>query len=711
MGALIRLLLGVLGLLVVVVVGAMLYLTLVLDPNDFRDDIERLAAEQGVPLQIGGDIRWQWFPVFGLSVEGVKVEAGKEPLLDAQRLAASVALVPLLQKQVSIEAIELVGVQINAWTDAQGRGNWELLSQQQVNSGSASSAAPDSQSTGSTISSTSAASDTASPVDLSVATLRVTDGQLSYRDEASGSRVQVSDLDLTVGGFDLSGALFELKQSATLHLDGQPPLQVRSHGQLGFNLAQQQLQLKGMGLSLVANQLPLTLQLDGNVALEPLTAQLDVALEPVHLGQWLTQFGVALPEMSAADALARVSLESQVSGQAGAWNLNNLIVKLDQTSFTGHAGVDAQGRLSVALNGDRLNLDRYLPVPAADVAQAKAAQTSSPSTNTAQTNTAQARTTKPSAESENALLMSDEPLQLSALRDLSAQLSFNLDHMIAKELQFSELVFKVDAHDGVLKLQKLAGQVVDGQFDLQGQLDARQAAAQLNLNGDLKGLELKPLLATLAEEERLVGKASGDLTLNTTGNSLRQLQNRMDAKLQLQADTLVFNSIDIERNACELAALVNREAVPQLTWKGHTELQAVTAALALKGTELKIQSLRAGVENLALKADGKLDYLSGKFDVPLSIAFTGEADRSRKCQIRDRWRNRDLPLRCKGNLEDVSAKSCGIDSKRINKLLEDEAKDQLKDKLQDKLLEKLGGDSDDKNDAVKGLLNNLFKKD
>ena len=93
----------------------------------------------------------------------------------------------------------------------------------------------------------------------------------------------------------------------------------------------------------------------------------------------------------------------------------------------------------------------------------------------------------------------------------------------------------------------------------------------------------------------------------------------------------------------------------------------------------------------------------------------GEASPERACQVRDRWRNHDLPLRCQGSLDTVSAGSCGIDSKRINELLATEAKSQLQEKLQEKLQKELNkepkdGDAD-KNEAVKSLLKGLLNKD
>ncbi|MBU3068774.1 AsmA family protein [Aestuariicella sp. G3-2] len=704
MGSLLRVIAGIVGLAIVLVIGAVLYLTMVLDPNDYRDDIERLAAKQGVPLEINGDLSWQWFPTLGLSVEGVKVMTGDEALLDAERLAAAVAVMPLFSGNVSIEALEFSGVQVNVWKDKQGRGNWELLQQAEA-AGAADKKAKETASTPATDSTAAKGDAAASPVALVIERLRLENAQLVYRDLAAGSRIELSDLNLSVDGFDLAGQPFDLKQSAVLKLDGQQPLEISSEGQLGFNLEKQHLTMSGLQLEVAANKTPMTLELSGDVALETLAAQLDLALQPVNLAKWLTQFGIELPEMSAADALSKVSLSSKIVGDDGAWKLNNLSLKLDDTTFAGHAGMSKNGALELVLNGDKLDLDRYLPVPQEEVAEAKQQQAASAGS--------KGTATSPGA---NPLIMSDEPLDLSALKDIDATAAITLAQMTAKQLDFTDLAFKLKAKGGLVNLQTVSATLDKGKFNLNGSLDARQKASKVALKGDLTNLELKPLLVLFMDEERLSGSAGGDLTLNTQGQSLRQWQQAAKANLNLKAAELTFSGVDIERNACQLAALVNGKPSPELQWKGLTTLQDVSSTLVLNGEVLTIQSLSAGVENLGVKANGTLNYVTGKFDVPVSVAFVGEADPNRDCQIRDRWRNKDLPLRCKGSLDTVSAGSCGIDSKRINALLADEAKGELKDKLQEKLQEKLNkssddGETDSREEAVKSLLKGLFNKE
>lgn len=40
-----------------------IYITVAVDPNQYRDDIEAIADQNGVELSLNGDIEWQFLPL------------------------------------------------------------------------------------------------------------------------------------------------------------------------------------------------------------------------------------------------------------------------------------------------------------------------------------------------------------------------------------------------------------------------------------------------------------------------------------------------------------------------------------------------------------------------------------------------------------------------------------------------------------------------
>lgn len=697
-----RTIIAVLGLVLALIVCAVLYLTLVLDPNDFKGDIERLAKAQGLPLSIHGDLSWRWFPQLGLSVEGVEVGAGREVLLRAERMATDVAIEPLFSGQVSIAALEFQGVQVNLHKNAQGVGNWEAL--QSAAAGDTAGKAPTVGPASTAPSATGP--DAATPVSLVVEQLRLSDTQVVYRDDTQSSTITLDALSLSIDGLDITGKPFQWQQSAMVRMSGQPDLLLRSNGTVAVDLNSQQVVLDTMAVSVSVNDTPLKLSLAGELSLDDLAAKIQLNMARLNLAQWLTQWGLSLPEMSAADALSNVAFAARINGDPSLWRLDDITLNVDDSSFAGHASLAESGALALVLNGDRLDADRYLPMakPEASsaVAAPKAGANSAPS----------GKSSAPSV-SLAAAKLSDEPVDLSALRDLDASLVLTLSQLVLQELPLEDVALNVTAKSGVVTVSKLTAAIVPakdsarGLLDLTASVDARRDDAKITAKAKLTNLALKPLLDRTADDNHLSGIADASVSMTTKGRSLYDWQQQLNADVALQAQQLIMAELDIERSACELAALVNRKPSPALDWKGHTQLDDVSAKLRVKGERVLLDSVSAGVENLQVKARGELNYVTGRFEVPLDVAFVGAADTKRDCQVRDRWRNRDLPLRCEGTLDTVSARTCLPDRKRIDDLLRDELGDEASEKLKEKLQEKLG---DEDAQAVEQLLRGLFKR-
>lgn len=696
-----RWLVRLMGLIILLIAAVAIYLTQLLDPNDYRADIEQLATDQGLELRLEGDLSWTFWPRLGLSLEQISVGEPSQPLLEARQLSAAVAIAPLLNQQIVIESIALDGATIDLVRDRQGRGNWENLAGDlsrkavSVNQPAASLSPPPEPAV--------VDGDKApAAMVLQVASVSVSNVNLQFKDQRSGSEFKLSEMNLNVQDFNLTGQPFHWQQASQLDLPGRPRLGVDTEGSAEWDLHAQQVQLLESQVTLRANQAALALGLKGQIDLDSSSVDLQTDIAPLNLQQWLTQWQVTLPTMSAADALNRVSASARLSGDAGLWQLQDLSLLLDHTQLLGHGSVSDTGALTLVLNADRLDVDRYMPMPPpATAVKSKASSISAAA--------AVKRSPARSATQQQRVVpkLSAEPLELAPLRELRADVSLSVDSLTVKQLSFEAVMLKLTAAEGVVQLQRLLAKQGKGAFKASGQLDARRDAAQLRLDTDLSDIDLKPLLTSLATETRLSGAVTGTLNLVAEGDSLRAWQQQLHGQLKLSTQALTIAEMDIERSACELAALVNRKPAPALSWKGQTQFDQLAAAIQVRGERLRFQSVSAEVENLRVKATGSLDLSDGRFDVPMDVAFVGQADTERACQVRDRWRNRDLPLRCEDRLATVSASSCGPDRDRLNDLLSDEVKVQASDKLKEKLQDKLGKEQ---GEAVEQLLRGLFKR-
>jgi hypothetical protein len=138
--------------------------------------------------------------------------------------------------------------------------------------------------------------------------------------------------------------------------------------------------------------------------------------------------------------------------------------------------------------------------------------------------------------------------------------------------------------------------------------------------------------------------------------------------------------------------------------------------------KIVLNSLNADVQKLHASSYGEIDLASGDFKFPLDVKLAEFASGLEGCvSVDEKWRNRMVPLRCKGNLASIGAKTCLPDGPRITEALKDKAKAQVQESV-DKATEKVGAkaeeeakrlldkhvnkeDSEKLKDSIKGLLN------
>ncbi|MGJ8687335.1 MAG: AsmA family protein, partial [Spongiibacteraceae bacterium] len=108
-----------------ITLGVLIYLV---DPNIFKADIEKLAAEQGMSLDISGPLSWKLYPdiqILGSNIILASPTTSAKPLMRLEKAMLVVALKPLLKKQLAIKGLRFDGVDISLRVDENGRGNWQ----------------------------------------------------------------------------------------------------------------------------------------------------------------------------------------------------------------------------------------------------------------------------------------------------------------------------------------------------------------------------------------------------------------------------------------------------------------------------------------------------------------------------------------------------------------------------------------------------------
>ena len=660
--------------------GAVAWLLTGLDINQYKPQLEQMAAKQGISLKLDGDIGWQLWPNIALELEGVQLAPlpqPDQPLVRADKVAVGVAVMPLLKRRIEAKEIVLLGPQIDLTVDEKGRGNWELLSDaMEAQKKQAAEQPPKLEVPG------EAEKQGGQQLSLALEKLRIEDGRLSYKDASNKTEYSVDQLHVSADNLVPGGEPGKVEASAQISGTAlKQPVKLDLDSSLALDEGLNGLRLQPLQFTLSSGEAKAKMNLRGHVrrtaADKPWQVQMNVNADVQPLRPWLAVTGTELVTQS-GDALKRFELTTSIEGTQNKLDLTPLQLTLDDTTFAGNAQLrngDMPG-LDLTLRGSNLVLDDYLPPPAPEAE--------------AQTDAAAAAPAKPT------------PLPLTAMRGFTANLDISLQQLKALDLQADSPQLQLNVDNGLYRLQKLSADLYGGELNSNGQFNARGQSAQAELSGGLAGVEISKVQEALFPSDRV--KISGRTNVNwaarTSGSDTQQLQDKLRAAVQVSSDQLSLAPFNLEKGMCQLVSYAEKTPLPEREWPSSTRLQDLRANITIEGKKVKVQEVLAGVENIALTGDGTVDLDKADFDFALGLALVGERTSADGCSVKnDRWRNRPLPLRCKDSFADAGATSCKPDSRRLDDLLRDELKYKAEKKYGGKVKEKV----EDLKDKLKGL--------
>ena len=173
------------GVLLLLLLAAGAIVKATFDPNDYKDDIIRLVQEQHHrTLAIPGTIRLMLYPRIGANLGRVTLserDSGAEfAAIDSARF--SVALLPLLQRQIVIDRIDVRGMRAAVVRNADGSMNTGDLT---------GAAAPNSAD--------QPKADRTGAIRLAIDSVRLDNARLSFDDRKTGRTLELSHLNIDSG--------------------------------------------------------------------------------------------------------------------------------------------------------------------------------------------------------------------------------------------------------------------------------------------------------------------------------------------------------------------------------------------------------------------------------------------------------------------------------------------------------------------------------
>lgn len=713
------------ALLALIVVAVVLVVVFV-DPNDYRDDIAAIVErETGRQLTLSGDLKLSVFPWLALQTGAASLSEapgfGDEPFVSIERARLSARLWPLLRGRLEIGTVELHGARIRLITDERGRENWADLRERTASQPETAESSSTSFQTlaGIEIRESSIAMEnrqtqtrrvvrdfnlesgrfqSGEPFPLQLGFVLEEGNALSFKvhvestatADLGGNRHRLDDpeIEVTVSGqgyppegipvqvrarsvsLDIGQELYQLDGlmlKTTWKGDGFPaagvPVQVQA-SQVVANLATQVADLPELQVELAGARI--TGALHGEEILDSPRLGGPLRLAPVSLREWLPKLGVAVPTTTDPAVLGSLSFASTVAVSGDTAMLNDVELKLDDTTAKGSLGLASieNEALRFDLDVDRIDVDRYLePAPAEAAAKTKEAKEKSP----------------------------PAEIPVDTLRNLNARGELRIGEAIFAGVKFTKLRLGVNARDGKVRLHPSEASMYGGTYRGDIGIDAAGDVARISLDEQVNGIQFAPLFKDLFDSQRFSGRGTATIKATGSGRNTDDLLRTLDGNVSFNVADGALEGTDLWYEIRRARAVLRQQAVPERAGPARTTFDTLQGSGVLKNGVLTNDDLAIASQYLRIGGKGTIDVPKSTLDYKL-IATVLKIPRegADPAQLQDLV-DAEIPITVTGTFDDP----------KVRPDLEGYAKGRVKEELkkqEDKLKEKLG-------DKLKDLFN------
>lgn len=582
------------GVLLALVVAGVAFIASRFDAPRIKSELTRAVQEKKQrTLKIDGELELAFWPNVGVKLGKLSLSEHRsdQPFATIDAARVSVALLPLLSKQVVVDTVAVSGVKATVIKRKDGTLNIDdLLSKDETES---------------------------APIQADIAGIRLADVALTWRDEQQGSTTTVSGLDLTTGklridtgrqayeahvvALNARGKLdadsFEVRLDAprlafapegaggddlllTAKLAGAQrsvDARLRLSGIAGkegtFKVAKASLALDakaGETALKAALESPLTAEFDAardrrRVALEKLAGNVEVA----HPQMPMKQVTLPLAGHLAAD-LARPSAEVALTTR---FDESKIALRVDVDKFSPLA-------LGFDVDIDRLNLDRYLPPEPAGAGEKKA----------------------------------EDKLDFSALKGLKLDGAIKVGSLQAANVKATNVKLQIKAAGGRLEVAPHSARLYDG--TLEGRLALDADGNRLALKENLSGVNIQPLMKDFADKDLIAGRGDIALDVTTRGDSVAAMKQALAGTAAVALKDGALKGIDLARAFRELKAKVSsrQDAEQQASRSEKTDFSKLAASFRIAKGVARNDDLAAKSPFLRLAGRGDIDIGNGRLD-------------------------------------------------------------------------------------------------
>lgn len=685
-------LLKVLAGLVLIIIVAVVAISIIFDPNDYKPQIQELAKEKAsIDLQINGDIGWSIFPTLGLQLMQVDAKTLEgEPLASLKSAQVAVNIPALLAGKVKMNGITVDGLDLTIKSSSDSA----KAKEEEKDSGDSEK----------------------NELALDIGNVVLKDANIRYEDTKTGQTIIIRNFNFNgdnVSSSETFPASMKFNLEVLQDKKNTVALTTKLSTEILLDTVEQVYELIGLDMTVeikheALGDKPQAINLKGNliadlkadkasvsdfvIALANLSVKtnldiLNMSKSPQFKGDitipafdakaLMATLNMPAIETQNDKALTAISLYTKVAGPANVLALEDLTLQLDSTEFKGQLSYNlSSGAQRIKLAGNSINVDDYLP-PATDK--------------------------KPEADPEKSgeRYPKTPLLPVDTLKDLNINADIALSKLMASGLTIENLKLLLNAKSGLINVSKVSGDLYSGSFDNSVVIDARKTPLTMSVKKDISNIKLGGLLKDLTKQEYLRGVYNMKGAYQMEGNSIYDIVHTLDGNMSMSLKDGRIEGVNLVDKLCSgIMTLKGKKPDPSAA-VSYTEFSNLSTSADIVNGLVTNKDLKAALVGVNMSGAGQVNLPAETLDYGLSLTVLQELT-GPNCQIDGKLHNISLPLRCKGGFDDAPTSMCGLDKDGMKKVLTDlggaelkakaDAKvDAVKEKAQDKVKDKLKG--------------------
>lgn len=365
--------------------------------------------------------------------------------------------------------------------------------------------------------------------------------------------------------------------------------------------------------------------------------------------------------------LELVEIKTDLSASTNHVMAKNLAITLDQSTLSGHVGVNNFDRPAIdfKLTLDEIDADRYLPPAQSPDSQSsgkEGKQVSSPATASA---------------------AGAEQLPLEMLRSLNIKGSMDINKLKFSGTHSENIHLEINAKNGQIKLHPMSADLYQGHYQGNVNLDARGKKLAVSIDENLQGVQVEPLLNDLAGEAKISGTVNAHAKLAGRGSDPKQIKQTLSGKGQFSFTDGALQGINIAESIRTAKAALKGGIDSQSDEPVQTDFSSLAGSFTAKNGVFNNQDLSLMSPLLRVSGAGTADIVKEAIDYGLKVSIVGTSTGQGGKEL-DELKGLTIPVKITGSLSEPKPT---VDLASIAK---EKATEEIKAKVSEKISDKLG---------------------